>query len=109
MEAYVDDSVAPHRFNLMLLGIFAAVAIVLAAAGVYGVMARWLMWRVSARAAARPITTPPKAKAIPRCSGSSRTIPSCSPPPLSYCCGRRTFRPVGLLASAPWPRCATIS
>jgi putative ABC transport system permease protein len=39
MEAYVEDSVAPNRFNLILLGLFAGVAIVLAVAGVYGVMA----------------------------------------------------------------------
>jgi len=38
MEAYVGDSSAPRRFNLVLLGTFAVIALVLAAAGLYGVM-----------------------------------------------------------------------
>jgi putative ABC transport system permease protein len=38
MEFYVDASLAPRKFNLVLLGIFAALAIALAAAGLYGTM-----------------------------------------------------------------------
>ncbi len=38
MEAYVADSATPRRFNLVLLATFAAIALVLAAAGLYGVM-----------------------------------------------------------------------
>ena len=38
METYVSDSTAPNRFNVILLGIFAAIAMALAAAGLYGVM-----------------------------------------------------------------------
>ena len=38
MEEYLSASVAQPRFNTMLLGIFAGVALVLAAVGLYGVM-----------------------------------------------------------------------
>jgi putative ABC transport system permease protein len=38
MEAYVADSSAPQKFNVILLGAFAAIALVLATAGLYGVM-----------------------------------------------------------------------
>ncbi|HJZ68918.1 MAG TPA: ABC transporter permease [Blastocatellia bacterium] len=39
MEQIRADSIAPDRLNLMLLGAFAAVALILAAVGIYGVMA----------------------------------------------------------------------
>ena len=39
LEQTLDDSIAPRRFNLMLLGTFAIVATVLAALGVYAVVA----------------------------------------------------------------------
>ena len=39
MEQALAESIAPRRFNLMLLGIFAVVALVLATLGVYGVVA----------------------------------------------------------------------
>jgi predicted permease len=38
LEQALADSIAPRRFNLLLLGIFAAVALVLAVVGIYGVM-----------------------------------------------------------------------
>src|SRR5262249_12789901 len=38
MESYVADSATPRRFNLVLLGAFAMIALALAAAGLYGVM-----------------------------------------------------------------------
>jgi predicted permease len=39
MEERVSAALAPQRFNLLLLGLFAGMAVVLASVGVYGVMA----------------------------------------------------------------------
>ena len=39
MEQALAESIAPRRFNLLLLGIFALVALLLAALGIYGVVA----------------------------------------------------------------------
>jgi putative ABC transport system permease protein len=38
MEQIISDSVAPRRLTMMLLGVFAAVALLLAAVGIYGLM-----------------------------------------------------------------------
>ena len=45
LEQLLGTSVAPRRFNMMLLGIFASVALVLAAVGLYGVMSYSVTWR----------------------------------------------------------------
>ena len=45
MDDLLDEALAPERFHLLLIGIFAAIAVVLAAIGVYGVMSYLVMWR----------------------------------------------------------------
>jgi putative ABC transport system permease protein len=47
MTAFVDKAMAPVRFTATLIGIFATVAVVLAAVGLYGVLATIVRQRTS--------------------------------------------------------------
>ena len=47
MQAFVDRSMAPVRFTMTLVGIFAGIAIVLAAVGLYGVLATLVRQRTA--------------------------------------------------------------
>ena len=47
MQTYVDQARAPARFSLILIGVFAVIAVVLAAVGLYGVLATLVRQRTA--------------------------------------------------------------
>jgi putative ABC transport system permease protein len=45
LEQYLEQSLAPRRFNLILVGIFGAAALLIASMGIYGVISYFVMQR----------------------------------------------------------------
>jgi predicted permease len=47
MDRYVVDALAPTQFVLVLIGVFAGIAVMLAAVGLYGVLSHWVSQRTA--------------------------------------------------------------
>lgn len=76
VEQYVADSLARRRFALTLLAAFAGLAVLLTAAGVYGLLAYWVSGRVrefGIRAALG--ATPANLRRLVLCQGAAVAIP----------------------------------